>query len=291
MHLEKDIMQEILNTVFDFAGKAALAAAIFFVGLWLCKKAKNLMKRALGRTNMDVTLASFLSNIAFGLAIAFVGIAALSQLGINTTSLAAILAAAGLAVGLALQGSLANFAAGVMIILLRHFKAGDYVEVAGTAGTVKDVSIFDTTLTTPDNRVIIVPNGHILEDNIVNYSANETRRLDMVVGVSYSDDLSKVKKTLENILSKEERILKEPETVIAVSELADNSVNLILRPWCKASDYWTLKWDLTEEIKTRFDKEGISIPFPQREVHVISNDDQPEQATSKTVKKAAVSGA
>ena len=184
-----------------------------------------------------------------------------------------MVAAAGLAVGLALQGSLSNFAAGFLIILFRPFKAGDYVEIAGTSGTVSDVSIFTTTLTTPDNKTVIVPNGNITNGNITNYSTQSTRRIDMVVGVGYDDDLSKVKKTLENLVKADKRILKDPACTIAVSELADSSVNLVLRPWVNSADYWVVKFDLIEAIKTTFDKEGISIPYPQQDMRIVSSND------------------
>jgi small conductance mechanosensitive channel len=197
-------------------------------------------------------------------------IAAISQVGIETTSFIAIFGAAGLAVGLALQGSLSNFAAGVLIVLFRPYRIGDFIEAAGVAGTVEQVQILTTTMKTPDNKKIIVPNSQIMDSIITNYSANDTRRVDMVVGVSYSDDLDKVKKVLEELVSADERILKEPEYKIAVSELADSSVNFVVRPWVKTADYWSVMWDLTELIKKRFDNEGISIPFPQRDIHVYN---------------------
>ena len=191
-----------------------------------------------------------------------------------------------MAIGLALQGSLSNLAAGVMIILFRPFKIGDYIEAAGTAGTVEDISIFTTKFKTPDNREIIIPNNNITSDNIVNVSAKLTRRIDMVVGVGYGDDLSKVKKVLAKILEDEPRILAEPAPQIAVSELADSSVNLVVRPWVNSSEYWPTRFDLTEKIKTTFDKEGISIPFPQRDLHIVENVPVAIE-TDKPKKKAA----
>ena len=275
LNFEEQSALDVLWTYMSLYGLKILAAlAIFFIGKWAVKGLTGLMKKAMEKGNMDKTLSNFLGNILNGLGLAFVIIAALSQLGIETTSLAAIMvAAAGLAVGLALQGSLSNFAAGFLIILFRPFKAGDYVEIAGTSGTVSDVSIFTTTLTTPDNKTVIVPNGNITNGNITNYSTQSTRRIDMVVGVGYDDDLSKVKKTLENLVKADKRILKDPACTIAVSELADSSVNLVLRPWVNSADYWVVKFDLIEAIKTTFDKEGISIPYPQQDMRIVSSND------------------
>jgi small conductance mechanosensitive channel len=251
-------------------GVQLLTAVIIFVaGKWVAKRVTNVLKKTMNKGNVDATLVKFLGNIAYGLMLAFVCIAALSQVGIETASLAAIIAAAGLAIGLALQGSLSNFAAGVMLILFRPFKAGDFIEAAGLSGVVAEVSIFTTVLTTGDNKKVIVPNSAISSGSITNYSAHDTRRLDLVIGVGYNDDIAKVKKTLEKILKDEKRVLKDPAAVIAVLELADSSVNFAVRPWVKTADYWGTYFDLMETIKVTFDKEGISIPFPQRDVHVI----------------------
>jgi small conductance mechanosensitive channel len=195
-------------------------------------------------------------------------IAAIGQVGIQTTSFIAIFGAAGLAVGLALQGSLSNFAAGVLIVLFRPYKVGDFVEAAGIAGVVEQVQILTTILKTGDNKQIIVPNGQIMDSIITNYSANDKRRVDMVVGVSYDDDLDKVRSTIEELVAADERILAEPACTIAVSALADSSVNFVVRPWVNTADYWGVMFDLTEAIKKRFDKEGISFPFPQQDVHL-----------------------
>ncbi len=249
------------------------ALAIFIIGKWAAKLLTSGIRRAMTRANVDATIVSFAGNIIYGIALAFVVIAMLSNLGIETTSLAAIIAAAGLAIGLALQGSLSNFAAGVMVILFRPFKIGDFIEAAGTSGTVKDISIFTTTLKTPDNKTIIVPNSNITSDNITNFSTEKQRRIDMVVGVSYNDDLQKVTKVLEKIVESDERILKDPAVTIAVSELADSSVNFVVRPWVASSDFWAVKFDLTQRIKETFDKEGISIPFPQQDVYMHSVND------------------
>lgn len=260
--------------------KVIAAIAIFIIGKWVAKRVVNVLKKVMKKASVDETLISFAGNIFYGLGLAFVVIASLSQLGVETTSLAAVIAAAGLAIGLALQGSLSNLAAGVMIILFRPFKIGDFVEAAGAAGIVEDISIFTTKFRTPDNRQIIVPNNAVTSDNITNISAKPERRVDLVVGVSYDDDLKKVKDVLSKIVSADERVLKDKDVVIAVSELADSSVNLVVRPWVKTEDYWPVYWHLTEQIKVTFDKEGISIPYPQRDLHVIDGG-------AVTTKKAA----
>ncbi len=250
-------------------GLRALAAlAIFVIGRLIARGLVNLLKKVMTRRNIEPTLVSFASHMGYFLLLTVVVIAALSQIGIQTTSFIAILGAAGLAVGLALQGSLANFAAGVLMIIFRPFKAGDYVEGAGTAGTVEELEIFSCRLRTPDNKLVIVPNGRMLGDNIINYSARETRRIDMIFGVSYRDNLARVRDVISDELGKDGRILPEPTPQIAVSELAESSVNFVVRPWVKTADYWAVRFDLIERIKVRFDQEGISIPFPQRDVHL-----------------------
>jgi len=280
--LSEDMLStEILATYATTYGLKALAAiAIFIIGRWIAKLGTSCIKSIMKKAKVDKTLIDFTGNIIYTLGLTLVIIAMLSQLGIETTSLAAVLAAAGLAIGLALQGSLSNFAAGFLIIAFRPFKAGDFVEAGGTSGVVEEITIFTTKMRTPDNKTVIVPNGNITDGVITNYSSEKTRRVDLVVGVGYSDNLSKVKKVLTKIVEKDARILKDPETVIAVCELADSSVNLVVRPWVKSVDYWPVLFDLTEEIKTTFDKEGISIPFPQRDLHIVDGG-------SKALKKAA----
>ncbi len=186
----------------------------------------------------------------------------------------AVLGAAGLAVGLALQGSLSNFASGVLIVAFRPYRVGDYIEAGGVAGTVEDVQIFTTVMNSPDNKRIIVPNSHMMAGAITNYSANETRRINLVVGCGYGDDLDEVRQALEDIVAADSRILQDPPTTIAVSELGESSVNFVVRPWVKSQDYWGVHFDLTETIKKRFDANGISIPFPQRDVHVYQHQAQ-----------------
>lgn len=248
--------------------KIIAAILIFIIGRWLAKMIKNLIVKVMKKGEVDATLTSFVGHLTYVALLTLVVIAALNQIGVQTTSFVAIIGAAGLAVGLALQGSLSNFAAGVLMILFRPFKVGDYIEAGGTAGTVEEIQIFSTILTTPDNKVIIVPNAKITGDNIVNYSAKDTRRMDLVFGVGYGDDLQKVKDILQDILQNDPKVLKVPEPMVGVLELADSSVNFAVRPWVKSEDYWPLFFDLKETIKKRFDAEGISIPFPQQDVHL-----------------------
>ncbi len=252
----------------EFGIDIIAALAIFIIGRWVANLITKGLRRLMERANVDATLIKFLSNIVRVLLLIFVILAAIGQLGIQTTSLIAVLGAAGLAVGLALQGSLSNFAAGVLVIIFRPYKVGDYIEGAGVAGTVDEVQIFNTVLKTPDNVRIIVPNSQITGGIITNYSAHETRRVDFTFGIGYADDIDKAKKIIEDVLTSDERVLEDPAPQIVVAELADSSVNIVARPWSKAADYWSLKFDVTETVKKRFDAEGISIPFPQRDVHV-----------------------
>lgn len=248
--------------------KIIAALVIFVVGRWVARALRNVAKKMMVKGDVDETLISFVGNLTYITLLAFVIIAALNQLGIQTTSFIAVIGAAGLAIGLALQGSLANFAAGVLMIIFRPFTAGDYIEGAGVAGVVEEIQIFATQLKTPDNKTIIVPNAKMMGDNITNYSAKDTRRVDMVIGVGYGDDLKKVREILEDILAKDDRILEDPAPTIGVLELGDNSVNFAVRPWVKTEDYWGAYFDVTETVKRRFDEEGISIPYPQRDVHL-----------------------
>jgi len=220
---------------------------------------------------MDDILVDFICAIARTALLLFVIIAALEQLGVDTTSLIALLGAAGLAVGLALQNSLANFAAGVMLIVFRPFKAGDFVEAGGTTGVVEKISIFSTTMRTGDNREVIVPNGSIYGSNITNYSARETRRIDLVFGIGYGDDIRKARDIILSILDQDERILNDPAPVVAVGELGASSVDFVVRPWVATADYWNVRWDLLEKVKLAFDENKVSIPFPQRDVHLFQH--------------------
>jgi len=252
----------------DLAINVAIAIAIFYVGKLVVSLIVRGMRKVMRRQEVDQTLETFVCNLVRIILMVVVIIAAIGQIGIQTTSFIAIFGAAGLAVGLALQGSLSNFAAGVLIVLFRPYKVGDFVEAAGIAGVVEQVQILTTILKTGDNKQIIVPNGQIMDSIITNYSANDKRRVDMVVGVSYDDDLDKVRSTIEELVAADERILAEPACTIAVSALADSSVNFVVRPWVNTADYWGVMFDLTEAIKKRFDKEGISFPFPQQDVHL-----------------------
>ena len=255
----------------QFGINVALALIIFVIGRIVARFVTNLVRKALARTEMEDTLERFLCNILYALLMVVVIIAAINQLGVETTSLLAVLGAAGLAIGLALQGSLSNFAAGVLIVAFRPYKVGDFIEAGGVAGTVEEVQIFTTILRSPDNKKIIVPNSQVMAGEIVNYSAKDTRRVDLVAGCGYGDDLDKVSRVLNDIVNSDERVLKDPEPTIAVSELGDSSVNFVVRPWVKAGDYWPVYFDLTKTIKKRFDAEGIAIPFPQRDVHVYQH--------------------
>ena len=251
-----------------FAINLVTAILIFYVGKLVIGILVRALRKLLQKNDVDATLTSFVSNLVRMTLLVFVVIAAITQLGVPSAQFVAVVGAAGLAVGLALQGSLANFAAGVLIVLFRPYKVGDYVEAAGISGTIEQVQILTTILKTPDNKQIIVPNGQIMDSIITNYSTNDRRRVDLVVGVSYEDDLDKVRKTLEELVAADDRILDDPAVTIAVSELADSSVNFIVRPWVKTADYWGVHFDLTEAIKKRFDQEGISFPFPQQDVHL-----------------------
>lgn len=255
-----------LGTIFGV--KLLAAIVVFVLGRWIAIFLRNFLEKSMKRTKVDRTLIVFSTNLAYVAMFAFVVIAALAQLGIQTTSFIAILAAAGLAIGLALQGSLANFAAGVLMLLFRPFKVDDYIEGGGTAGTVKEIQIFNTILISPDNKTIIVPNAKMTSDKIVNYALQGTRRVDMTFGIAYDSDIDTAKTILDNILKNDNRILKDPAPKIAVLELADSSVNIVCRPWVKAADYWDFYFDMMETVKKQFDAGGVTIPFPQRDVHV-----------------------
>ena len=247
----------------------AAAITILTIGFILVKTLTNGLNSLLQKRNIDNTITDFITSMMRYALLAFVIIAALGRVGVQTASFVAIIGAAGLAVGLALQGSLSNFAAGVMLIGFRFFKAGDYIEAGGTAGTVRSVQIFTTVLMTADNRMIVVPNAKILNDKIINVSREKTRRLDLEIGVSYRADLQLTKAVLTRIIEQEPRILKDPAYRIAVSNLSTNSVDIIIRPWVNASDYWALKFDLLEKIKQEFDANNISFAFPQLDMHMI----------------------
>ncbi|MBQ4830894.1 mechanosensitive ion channel [Alteromonas sp. CI.11.F.A3] len=269
-----DVERYINDYAIPWGINIAMAIVIYVIGRIVVGFILSLFRRLMAKSKYDAMLVDFLEAIISAILMLFVIVASLNQLGVDTTSLVAILGAAGLAIGLSLQDSLKNFAAGVMLLVFKPFKSGDFVEAAGTAGTINKIGIFTTTMTTPDNKEIIVPNGGIYSNNITNYSAKETRRVDMVVGIGYDADLRKAKEILNEMVRADERILSEPAPTVAVSELADSSVNFVVRPWCKASDFWGVKFDFTEQVKLRFDQEGISIPFPQMDVHLHKNDSE-----------------
>ena len=270
--LESINFQEIANNyLYPWGRNVALSLIIFIVGRYAVMIVTGVLRKVLTNAGMENILINFMASIVNWLLLLFVIIAALSQLGINTNSLIALIGAAGLAIALALQDSLKNFASGVLMISLRPFKEGDFVEAGGTMGTVEKITIFSTTMRTGDNREVIVPNGTIYSGVITNYSSKGTRRVDMVFGRGYGDDIKKAKEILEKIISEDKRVLKQPEPLIAVGELADSSVNFQVRPWVNTSDYWAVKFDITEKVKLMFDENGISIPFPQMDVHVDRN--------------------
>lgn len=274
MDLQASLKSLDINTIIEMVGPFVFnliyAIVIFVVGKWLAKSLAALVGRLMTRAKVDIALVGFVTAIVkIGITV-FAIVAAIDKIGIKTTSFLAILGAAGLAIGMALQGTLSNFAAGVMLILFKPFSVGDFVEGGGVTGVVKEIQIFNTVLHTGDNRKIIVPNSKIGGETITNYTAIDRRRIDMVFGVSYDDDLKKAKQILLDVVLADPRVLKDPAPVVAVSELADSSVNIILRPWVKPSDYWGVHWDTTEKVKEELEAAGLSIPYPQRDIHMNS---------------------
>ena len=264
----QQVMTQIYNYLAQYGFKIVGAVIIFLVGRWVARLLSNLAGKAMTRAKVDETLVRFIKDLSYVGILVFVILAALAKIGVQTASFIAVLGAAGLAVGLALQGSLANFAAGVLMLIFKPMRVGDFVEAGGAKGTVKEVGIFTTVLNSPDNVRIIVPNSGVMGGNISNYTVNGTRRVDMVFGVSYEDDLKKAQQAIEKVLAADERILADPAPLVAVSALADSSVNFVVRPWVKCSDYWPTYFDLTAKIKVALEKDGLTIPFPQRDVHV-----------------------
>ncbi len=257
------VMVWLLNIVY--------AIAIVLIGRMVVKWIIKLIRKLMIRSEVDPILVNFLSSIANAVLLLFVVVAALDQLGVDTTSMVALIGAAGLAIGLALQGSLQNFAAGVMMIVFRPFKLGDFIDAGGVMGVVEKISIFSTVMKTGDNREIIVPNGQIYSGAITNFSARATRRIDMVFGIGYDDDMLKAKQIMQTILDEHELILPEPAPAVMVAELADSSVNFNVRPWVNSADYWPVRAELIEKIKMAFDENGISIPYPQMDIHTDSD--------------------
>ena len=268
-------MEELVSKVWGlltlYGLKVIAAVVVFVVGRWIAKGVTKFAEKVMNKRQVDPTIVSFVANMTYIALLVFVVLAALGQLGIQTTSFIAVIGAAGLAIGLALQGSLANFTAGFLMIIFRPFKVGDYIEGAGTAGTVEAIQIFTTQLKTPDNKTVIIPNAGLTSGNIINWSVKGTRRVDLVMGIGYGDDIDKARTIMADILAKDERVLKDPAPKIAVVELADSSVNFVVRPWVKLEHYWDVYFDTTENIKKSFDAQGISIPFPQRDVHMYEH--------------------
>jgi len=269
MEEENTVVDTILVGLANWGLKVVAALIILVVGLWLAKKLKSIFTGLLEKKEVEPTLIGFFGNILYGAIVVFVVIVAIGELGFETTSFAAVIAAAGLAIGLALQGSLSNFAAGVLLILFKPFKAGNFVKVGGELGGVVEVGLLYTELKSPENIKIVMPNAQIMSGPITNYSANDTRRVDMVFGVSYTDDLNRAKQIIEDLIAADERVLKEPEPFVAVGNLGDSSVDFFVRPWTMSADFWQFKCDFTKAVKEKFDAEGISIPFPQRDVHLF----------------------
>ena len=267
-NLDENLWNQLTELLSSFGISFFIALCILIIGRQAIKIIIKIISSALERSNTEDTVRIFVTNLMNTLLMIVVFIAAINQLGIQTTSIIAVLGAAGLAIGLALQGSLSNFAAGILIVIYRPYKVGDYIQADNHLGTVDDIQIFSTVLRTPDNKIVVVPNGSIMNGSIVNFSHQKERRIDIVIGCSYDDDIDKVKEVLADVLSKDERILKEPKPRIALSELADSSVNFIVRPWVKNAEYLDVLYSLLEEIKKRFDQEGISIPYPQSDVHI-----------------------
>ncbi|WP_309398192.1 mechanosensitive ion channel family protein [Cerasicoccus maritimus] len=260
--------KDILAILQSYSLSILWALVTFFVGKWLAKLAVTIARKTFEARKLDETIVKFLCNVLYSALLVVVILMAADELGIDTTSVIAVLGAATLAIGLALQGSLANFAAGVMLVSFRHFRVGDFIQAGGVAGIVEEINIFDTKMRTPDNKGIIIPNGQILSGAITNFSAKDTRRMDLVVGVSYDDDIRKVKAVLTEIVANDPGTLDEPAPTIGLLEMADSSVNFAVRPWVKTADYWDVFFRLQETIKLRLDEEGISIPYPQQDVYM-----------------------
>ena len=256
------------NTYIPWVINIAIAISILVLGRYLAKFILMLVRRGLQRADFDEILRNFICSLLKSFLYLVVLVVALDQVGVNTTSLVALIGAAGLAIGLALQDSLKNFAAGVMLVVFRPFSVGDFVEAGGTSGKVERVNIFSTTFVSADNKEIIAPNGAIFSGTIVNFSANDERRVEWIFGIGYEDDIRIARDTIKRQLDGDERVLKSPEPLIVVGELADSSVNLTVRAWVKTEDYWGVNFDILEQVKTQFDEKGISIPYPQQDVHL-----------------------
>ena len=262
---------DFVDIIITYSIQIALAILIFIIGKRIAVYIKKWLAKGFEKSQMDATLAHFLCDVAYGLMLVFIVLAALGQLGVETTSFIAILGAAGLAIALAFQATLSNISSGVMLIFFRPFKIGDFIDAGGETGVVENINIFNTVLKTGDNKVIIIGNANIIGGNITNFSAKDTRRVDFTFGIGYEDDLKLAKQTLLDIVDADERVLKDTEPFVAVSELADSSVNFVVRVWVKSSDYWGVYFDTLEKVKVTFDEKNISIPYPQMDVHSTTN--------------------
>ena len=266
------ILQSLIEGISSYGIQILAALAIFIIGRIVANLITRALRATMEKRKVEPSLISFASSLTHAALLVFIVLAALGKLGVQTTSFVAVIGAAGLAIGLALQGSLSNFAAGVLILIFKPYKVGDYVVAGGGEGIITEIGIFTTTLITLDNRTQILPNAVATGGVIENYTKQGTRRLDLVAGVSYGDDVLKVKKVLQEILENEPRILKDPTPTVGLMEMGDSSINFAFRPWVKCEDYWDLFFELQERIKVRFDEENITIPFPQRDVHLIKTD-------------------
>lgn len=272
-------MENFLNENPDFLSqyiipwgiKFVSAILIYIIGRWIARLIVKSVVKIMSKSNVDASLTKFAGNIISAVLTIFILIAAIEQLGVDTTSIMAVFAAAGLAVGLALKDSLSNFSAGIMLIMFKPFKLGDLVTAGGSTGVIEDIQIFNTVMRTGDNQEIIIPNGHIYGGSIINISARETRRVDLVIGIGYDDNIGTAKQLIEDIISKNTLILTDPAPTIMVLNLGESSIDIAVRPWVKTADYWIVRADLLQTIKETFDEKGISIPYPQRDVHMITN--------------------
>lgn len=266
------LLTDVSALVVELGLNVVGALVLLVVGRWVAGWLRRLIRRASERADVDPTLSGFFGTAAYWMILIFVIVAVLGVFGVPTASFVAIVGAAGLAIGLAFQGTFSNFASGVMLLLFRPISVGDFVEVGGTSGTVKGIGIFSTTMDTPDNVRVVVPNSKIFGETIKNYSANDTRRIDLMVGVGYDDDLQVAGDTMLRVLAAESRVLDDPEPVVAVSEMADSSVNFVARPWVRAQDYWATRWALTRTLKEELEAAGLNIPYPQRDVHLFQEE-------------------
>lgn len=271
----------VQNTAWDWGGRVLAALAIFLIGRWVARRISRLFQRGMQRAGSDPTVVDFIGKLGFGVLLVLVSVAALDRLGVPSASLVAAVGAAGLAIGLAMQGSLANLASGVLIILFKPFRKGDFVEVGGVSGAVSEVGMLLTRLTTGDNREVSMPNAQVLGNPIINYSYNRTRRIDLLIGIGYAADAAQAMEIIRGVLSREERVLNDPEPVLMVESLNESSVDLMVRPWVNTEEYWPVRGALLRDIKSALDEAGIEIPFPQRTVHVMA---------TGSVAQAAVAG-